>query len=150
MFSVIQDRARGSGRDPSALRAPSRQAGFTLLEVIVATAIMATAVIALSSLIGGSIANASRVKQYDRAAMLARQQMGELLVSDPLPLDTLLSGNFDATSGWQARAETFELPTPPTPGQPMLVRIHLEVWWTSVGGRNTLDFESYRRIAIRP
>jgi general secretion pathway protein I len=127
----------------------SPQSGFTLLEVIVATAIMATAVIGLLSLISGSLANAARVKEYDRAAMLARHQMGELLVSDSLPLGADLGGNFDSASGWKARAEPFELPVRPTPGQPMLARIQLEIWWESEGRRKSVEFEGYRRMAIR-
>jgi general secretion pathway protein I len=127
----------------------STESGFTLLEVIVATAIMAIAVIGLLSLIAGSLANAARVKEYDRAAMLARHQMGELLVSDPLPLGTELGGNFDKASGWKARAEPFEQPTRPGAGLPMLVRIQLEIWWESEGRHRSVEFEGYRRMLSR-
>ena len=112
-----------------------------------ATAIMAIAVIGLLSLISGSLANAARVKEYDRAAMLARHQMGELLVSEPLPLGADLNGNFDDASGWAARAEPFELPA--RPGQPMLVRIQLAIWWQSEGRRKSVEFEGYRRVLSR-
>jgi general secretion pathway protein I len=127
----------------------STESGFTLLEVIVATAVMSIAVIGLLSLVSGSLANAARVKEYDRAAMLARHQMGELLVSEPLPLGTDLSGSFDGASGWTARAEPFELPMRAGPGQPMLVRIQLDIWWQSEGRRKSVGFEGYRRMLIR-
>jgi general secretion pathway protein I len=144
--------ANGS-TDPAIHRATastrSTESGFTLLEVIVATAIMAIAVIGLLSLISGSLANAARVREYDRAAMLARHQMGELLVSEPLPLGADLDGNFDNASGWKARAEPFELPARPGPGQPMLARIQLEIWWVSEGRRKSVEFEGYRRMWIR-
>ena len=130
-------------------RSTETESGFTLLEVIVATAIMAIAVIGLLSLVSGSLANAARVKEYDRAAMLARHQMGELLVSEPLPLGTDLSGNFDDDSGWTARAEPFEMPVRPGPGQPMLVRIELHIWWKSEGRRKSVEFEGYRRMLSR-
>ena len=125
------------------------ESGFTLLEVIVATSIMAIAVIGLMSLITGSLANAARVQEYDRAAMLARYQMGELEVSDSLPIGGELAGNFDPASGWQARVDPYEMPAPPTPGQPMLVRIQLKVWWQSEGRRKSVDFETYKRMLIR-
>jgi general secretion pathway protein I len=140
--------ARGSTDQPIN-RSTGAESGFTLLEVIVATAIMAIAVIGLLSLISGSLANAARVKEYDRAAMLARQQMGELLVSEPLPLGADLNGNFDNSSGWSARAEPFQLPVTPGPGQPMLARIQLQIWWVSEGRRKSVDFEGYRRMWIR-
>jgi hypothetical protein len=101
-------------------------------------------------LISGSLANAARVKEYDRAAMLARHQMGELLVSEPLPLGTELKGNFDPASGWEARAEPFELPRRAVVGQPMLVRVHLNIWWQSEGRRKSVEFEGFRRMIIRP
>jgi general secretion pathway protein I len=132
--------------------APNRstESGFTLLEVIVATAIMAIAVIGLLALVSSSLANAARVKESDRAAMLARRQMGELMVSDPLPLGAELSGKFDDSTGWQARAEPFDAPASKQAGQPMLVRIQLSIWWESEGRRKSVEFESYRRIMTRP
>jgi general secretion pathway protein I len=156
MNLVLSKRRRGpiGSTDPrinrSAVSNRSTESGFTLLEVIVATAIMAIAVIGLLSLISGSLANAARVKAYDRAAMLARHQMGELMVSDPLPLGAELKGNFDNASGWQAIAAPFEVTSPARVGQPMLVRIQLSVWWHSEGRRKTVEFETYRRMLIRP
>lgn len=144
-------RPAAGSTDPQIRRSTaSTESGFTLLEVIVATAIMAIAVIGLLSLVSSSVANAARVKEYDRAAMLARHQMGELLVSDPLPLGADLRGSFDQSTGWQARVEPFEVPVPPQPGQPMLVRVQLTIWWESEGRRKTVDFESYRRVLMRP
>jgi hypothetical protein len=118
-----------------------------LLEVLVATAIMAIAVIGLLSLISGSLANAARVQEYDRAAMLARHKMGELMVSEPLSLNADLSGDFDEASGWKARVEPFE--SLPGSGQAILAQIHLEIWWRSEGRRRTVAFDSYRRL-VRP
>jgi general secretion pathway protein I len=141
--------ATNGSTDQPINRSTGNQSGFTLLEVIVATAIMAMAVIGLLSLVSGSLANAARVKEYDRAAMLARHQMGELLVSDPLPLGTDLSGSFDNASGWTAHAEPFQLAANPVPGQPMLVRIQLSIWWQSEGRRKSVDFEGYRRMIFR-
>jgi hypothetical protein len=32
----------------------------------------------------------------------------------------------------------------------MLVRIQLSIWWESEGRRKSVEFESYRRIMMRP
>jgi len=135
------------------MNAPNRrhrgQAGFTLLEMIVATALLGMTIIGLLSLVTTSLSNAAHVREYDRAAMLARSKMNELTTVTPLPLAEQLGGNFDSTTGWTARLEPFELISAPAAGQPMLVRVQLEVWWTRNGERRTIAVESYRRMPIR-
>ena len=90
--------------------------GFTLLEMIVATTIMAIAVVGLLSGISGATRNAARLRDYDRVVQLARLRMNELLVDQRLPRDTVLAGAFDPAqtggleAGWQARLTTFEMP----------------------------------------
>ena len=59
--------------------------GFTLLEVLVATAIMAIAVTGLLTSLSTSLRNAARVTSVDRATLLARQKMDELLSEPKLP-----------------------------------------------------------------
>ncbi len=124
--------------------------GFTLLELIVATAVLAIAVVGLLSLASGALANAALVREYDRAAMLARTTMNELMVEDGLPLGTTMSGRYGEDSGWAARLEPFELPPRPAAGRTMLVRIQLDVWWRSQGRRKSVSLESFRRMIIRP
>lgn len=131
-------------------RTHSRQSGFTLLEMIVATALMGMAIVGLLSLVTQSLSNASRVREYDRAAMLARSKMSELLTVTPLPLAQPLEGAFDGASGWTARLDPFEVVGQPGLGRPMLTRIQLTVWWVSNGQRRSIDLESYRTMAIRP
>ena len=109
----------------------------------------ATAVVGLLSLVTMSLSNAARVQEYDRAAMLARAKMGEMLTAEPLRLG-VSRGEFDAASGWEARVEPLELPANAAPGQVMLARIGLEIWWQSDGRRKSVEFESYRRLRIRP
>jgi prepilin-type N-terminal cleavage/methylation domain-containing protein len=127
------------------------QAGFTLLEMIVATALLGMTIVGLLSLISGSMWNATRVREYDRAAMLARSKMDELLTVTPLPLAQALAGNFDQNSGWTAQLDPFEMAGPPAVGSRMLVRVQLTVWWARAGGeRRSIQVESYRTMLIRP
>jgi prepilin-type N-terminal cleavage/methylation domain-containing protein len=70
-------------------------AGFTLLEVLVASVIMAVAIAGLLSNLTTSMRNAARLTEYDRAALLARHKMDELLVTPAIPGQMVIEGRFD-------------------------------------------------------
>ena len=144
------NRSSASGSRFTARRSRSTTRGFSLLEMIVATAILGIAIIGLMTLITTVLANAARIREYDRAAMLARTKMNQLLVEEPLPLGINLSGKFETRLGWEARVEPFFMPPTPRPGRTMLVHIRLSVWWDSDGRRKRLRLESFRRMIIRP
>jgi general secretion pathway protein I len=128
--------------------------GFTLLEMLVASLIMGIAVVGLLSSISTSLRNASRLTDYDRAAVLARQKMDELLVDRTLPLDMPLDGSFDRAAaggveaGWHAQVTTFEALPEAGPGSDVLQRIELEIWWMSGGKRRTLTLEGFRSAKL--
>jgi general secretion pathway protein I len=128
-----------------------RSRGFTLLEMLVATTIMGIAVVGLLANISASLRNASRLTDYDRAAVLGRQKMDELLLDQRLPKQTPIDGAFDAAqsggveAGWRAQVEPFETPPGAQPGMEILERVSLEIWWRSGGKRHTLALDGYRR-----
>ena len=74
------------------------QRGFTLLEVLVATMIMGIAVSGVLSGLSAAARNAGRLTQYDRAALLARQKMDELLVDQSMHRGTPVQGLWDPAS----------------------------------------------------
>lgn len=134
----------------------ARQRGFTLLEVLVATVILATAIAGLMSALSGSLRVASRLTDYDRAAMLARRKMEELTTERRLPRFTRFEGAYDpaqtngSPSGWRAMAVPFEVPPNPTPGMPIVERIEVTVWWTSGAQQRTFAVEGFRRYYLKP
>ena len=94
----------------------TRQRGFTLLEVLVATVIMAIAVSGLLANLSSSLRAGARLTNYDRAAQLARVKMDELLISESIPRFQMLQGAFDPqstgwpSSGWRAQVTPYEKP----------------------------------------
>jgi len=133
-----------------------RRRGFTLLEVMVATLIMGIAVAGLLSALSTSLRNASRLTDYDRAALLGRQKMDELLLAKPLPHNSVLEGTWDngvtaaVPMGWRARMTTFEMPPRAAPGTPVLDRVELEIWWMNGEQRRTFTLDGFRRGVIAP
>lgn len=129
--------------------------GFTLLEVLVATVVMGVAVAGLIAGLSQSVKNASRLTDYDRAAMLARTKMSDLLVDVNLPFDGAVEGEFDRSqsggvpAGWRASLRPFDLPPHAGPGTTILQRVALELWWQPASGtRRTIQIESYRPVRI--
>ena len=136
-----------------------KRAGFTLLEVLVATTIMGIAVAGLIAGLSQSVHNASRLADYDRAAMTARTKMNDLLLDANLPLTGTVSGEFDSheaggmaqgvTSGWQASLRPFEAARNAGPGSVILQEVALEIWWQPVSGtRRTIQLAGYRQARI--
>ncbi len=135
--------------------AASRRAGFTLLEVLVATVIMGIAVTGMIVGLSQSVKNAGRLADYDRAVMLARTRMNDLLLDPTLPFDGSADGNFPSDqsggipSGWKAALRPFDVPPQAGPGTIVLQEIALDVWWEPAsGGRRTMQLRSYRRTPI--
>jgi len=119
--------------------------GFTLLEVIVAATIMAIAVGTMMSAITTSLRNASRIQEADRAAVVAKRVMDELVAGAPLPNGEIVERQFDPQQtgfkgGFKARLEPFE-----KIGDKGLDRIAMELYWlTASGERRTFQLEAYR------
>lgn len=128
--------------------------GFTLLEVLVATLIMAVAVTGMLSAISTSLRNASRLTDYGRAELLAHQKMDELLIASRLQKLTPFEGTWPpevtgaAPIGWIARVTPFEIPPKAAPPTAFLERVELEIWWMNGDHRRTFRLEGFRRANL--
>jgi general secretion pathway protein I len=118
------------------------------LEVLVATFIMAVAITGLVSNLNGSLRNAARLGEYDRASILAKRKMDELMLIRTLPRWTPIAGVWTAAEtgsapvGWRAIVTPFDIPPNPQGNTAVLDRIELQIQWS--GGKSfTLD--GYRR-----
>ena len=129
-------------------------AGFTLLEVLIASMVMAIAVSGLLASLSTSLRNGSKLTDHDRASMIARAKMDELMLQSKLPQNVELGGPLDPSltgwrqSGWRATVTPFEVPPNPTPGIAILERIQMEIWWNSNGVRRSFPLDAYRRGMI--
>lgn len=131
-----------------------RQQGFTLLEMLVATTIMGVAVVALLANLSTSMRNGARLTDYDRAAVLARAKMDELLLDRRLPKFAQFGGTFEPSltgnteAGWKARVTPFEMLPQSGAGAAVLERLELEIWWGPGEKKRTLTLEGFRRATL--
>jgi general secretion pathway protein I len=134
--------------------------GFTLLEVLVASVIMAVAVTGVLANLRTSLSNAARLSERDRAAILARRQMDTLVASRTLAKGMPFGGAWPAEltggmpAGWQAVVAPFETNTLAgaalAPGQRFVERIELTVWWGPPESRRSLQLETFRTAVATP
>lgn len=133
-----------------------RRRGFTLLEMMVATLIMGIAVAGLLSGISGATRNAARVGEADRAVLLARAKMDELLMDRTLARGAIVQGPIEPAllgggeGGWIARVTAFENPPVMAPDQHAIDRVELEIWWMAGGRRRTFRLDGYRTYKLLP
>jgi len=123
--------------------------------LLVATAVMGLAVVGLLANISTSLRNASHLTEQDRASLVAKRTMDELLVNSRIPYASPLEGRFDPaltgmTGGWRAVLTRFEAPPQTPPGTSVLDRLELEVWWMSGMSRRSITLEAFRRRLILP
>jgi general secretion pathway protein I len=125
--------------------------GFTLLEVLVATAIMGVAVAGLLNTISAAARNAARLTQYDRAVLLAKSKMDEILADPHAQRNATMAGSFDLkqTGGvpcsWRATVTSFETIPGAAPGYWDVDRIELWIDWTDGTVKHSFSLEGFRR-----
>jgi hypothetical protein len=124
--------------------------------MIVATTIMGVAVVSLMASLSTATRNAARLQDYDRAVQLGRVRMNELILDRTLPLNLVVSGEFNPSmtggveAGWRARLTPFARPPHPQVGDTGIDRLELEVWWASGDRRRTFTLDAYRPRILAP
>ena len=103
------------------------ESGFTLLEVLVALAVLAVGVALTLSLISGALANIRKVQLRTRTIQHAEAVMELALLDDRILKPTTFTGDFEDGTRWSVQVADFQLPNesplnaqPLNPQQPAL------------------------------
>jgi general secretion pathway protein I len=91
--------------------AAARNRGFTLLEVLVAAAVLATALVSLLSLHGQNVRTIAYDRRLSRATLLAQDLMTRTLVAEAFPNPTRSSGDFASDPDYRWELEVLRGPT---------------------------------------
>jgi general secretion pathway protein I len=132
------------------------QAGFSLLEVLVAFIIVALVVTALFRLFGGALGNASAADEWSRALLVAQSRLELAAATQPLREATDAGTDADGRIAWQTSVvayvppdanEDLERASEPMPTR--LYRVSVDVRFPGIGGRERTLTLSTLKIGAR-
>jgi general secretion pathway protein I len=151
MFQTI----RASKRSKKAWHTSGRHVfsttGFTLIEVVVAMAILGVALTVIIELFSGGLRLARTSAEYTKAINYARIKMEEIAVKQTME-EGIQEGEFDHTFRWQVETKKMDvLPIekgvdfrPPTE----LFQVKVNVLWKSGSKERSTRLETYRTIKL--
>jgi general secretion pathway protein I len=154
---------RQSSEPESAIPNPQSQIrnprGFTLLEIMVALAVLATGIVSVLELFGGSLRLGGKASQRTQAVIYAQNVMERVLAQERLE-DGQESGEFPGGYRWEARVQ--EIQPPEEEGKRLqsnrqqatdffhLKEIEVGVFWSEGVGQQSYLLHSLRTQADQP
>lgn len=122
------------------------QRGLTLLELLVAFAIMAMSLALLYRIMGGSARSVADIERYQHATVLAQSLLALR--------DTVPEGGWQqsgASAGYQWRIQSAPYDTGVTgPGIPLLHEVALSIAWEEGGRERSLQLSTLRPLRKPP
>jgi general secretion pathway protein I len=130
-----------------------RQRGFTLIEIVVAFAILALGLGIAMQIAGGAMRNARQAATRTDAALYAQSLLDSVGVGERLE-EGGSSGDFDEKFHWDLDAQKYEIEseTPIEPGMApvQLYRLELRVTWEMGGKQQEAHFTTLRALTPDP
>ena len=133
------------------MSAPARQRGYTLIEVVVAFAVLALALTLLLGTLSGAAKQVRWADEAGRAALHAQSLLDQTGVGEALQPGHR-DGDFeDGRYRWTLDVVPYQDPTrrdlqPLDPGAPRLLQLSLAVQWGEGGPRQRLQLQSLRLV----
>jgi prepilin-type N-terminal cleavage/methylation domain-containing protein len=126
-----------------------RHRGFTLIEVMVAAALLGIAATALFSLLSGSLANLKRVQDIHHYQLACQEMMNRVLLLSSLPPGGKIEGDLKDSSGHWVVTVTPWIPAKLENNTPEAVmKIDVEVQWSGRAGQRGLKLETLKASSL--
>jgi prepilin-type N-terminal cleavage/methylation domain-containing protein len=125
--------------------------GFTLIEIVVAMAILGIGLIVIIELFSGSLRLGRTSEEYTKAVGLARMKLEEMTLREDLK-ESEEEGEFDKDFRWQVGVNKVDiLPEGFAEFKPAveLYRIKVNVLWKSGSRERSAGFETYKTVSTR-
>lgn len=118
---------------------PSRNAGFTLLEVLVAFVIAAISIGVVMRIFSGGLNNLRVADEYSRAVFIAQSKLAAVGVEAPLQLGEQ-AGEAGRQFHWRVDVRPYDTGRAAQPGGAVLYEVRVDVSWS--------EGEKARRIEL--
>lgn len=128
------------------MRGRRGQKGFTLLEVVVAMAILGVGLTVIIELFSGGLRLGRTSEEYTKAVGYARMKMEEISLTDKLE-EGVQEGEFDRNYRWRAEFKRVDLlPPRETDYRPPmeLYQLRIDVLWKSGFQEKATGVQTYR------
>lgn len=140
----VRDEKQG-GRSRSGCLTPCRNAGFTLLEVMIAVAILAMVLVTLLGVKNRSMQDVMLADHITTATLLAKREMTELIRNPSLRQQTEEEGEFEEEEfkdyTWKKKLEVY---TFPYDGQNIsITEMRVTVLWQEAGREEMVELVTY-------
>ena len=117
----------------------SRDKGFTLIEILVAMAILGICLVTIMQLFSGGLKSSNVSDEYTRAIFHAREKMEEMLLAKELT-EEALAGDFGDGFEWNAEISRVQLSEEEDAKIPVnTYTVKVQVQWSE--GRHRKNFE---------
>jgi general secretion pathway protein I len=131
----------------------SRQRGYTLIEVIVAFALLAAALALLLGTLSGAARQVRGSADAGRAALYAQSLMSQVGVGEPLEPGTRHGDFEDGRYRWSLDIRRWSDPAQPAnalrdPGAPQLLEVRLGIEWGDGGPGQRLLLRTLRLMPL--
>jgi len=130
-----------------------REGGFTLVEVVVAMAVLGISLVLIIELFSGGLRLGRASEEYTLAGQLARQKMEELSLTQPIA-EGIEEGEFDSTYRWQVEVKKIDILSIPleTDYRPPadLYQIQIHIIWKSGSKERSTRIETFKAIKPEP